>query len=204
ARRPPRRATAWSRFAPTAGSSSRPRSSTRAARRSSPATSTRRLSASRARSSCRCSCRRPHRRAHATFGSAATQRLRQAPPAPTAKRRGRLVANAPTGRSTASSPDSHIGHEDDVLRLARFGALVDLEAHDLASAAADRPLFACEAGASHGKPLALVGPDETVVLDLVEPEHLSLHGESFRWKAARSEERRVGTEEGLGVALGGK
>src|SRR5207249_6070784 len=28
-----------------------------------------------------------------------------------------LVANAPTGRATASSPDSHVGHEDDVLRL---------------------------------------------------------------------------------------
>src|SRR5690242_5998893 len=97
-----------------------------------------------------------------------------------------LVANAPTGRATASSSGRHLGHEDDVPRLPRVVALIDLEAHDLASAAADRPLFTCEAGACHGKPLALVGPDEPMVLGLVEPEHLSLHGESFRWKAARA------------------
>jgi hypothetical protein len=90
------------------------------------------------------------------------------------------VPNASTVPAKACALAGNVGLEDDVLRPAGAVRLVDLEAHDHVSAATDGPLLACKTDTGDGKPLALVGHDESVVLGLVEPEHLSSHRESFR------------------------
>src|SRR5437764_5580760 len=91
--------------------------------------------------------------------------------------------SSPAAAASSSQPGPAWGNvfdEGHVLGLPLTVSLGDLESDGQVGAPALRPGPPGEALAEHREPFALVGEDESEVLDLVEPEHLALHWAPFR------------------------